>query len=126
MQKAVTQMNIQLANVLGDGMRDDGAGDREAILAGERDPYQWAALRNWRVKACEEESARSLEGNWQEDVLFVPSCAGPMSVRNGRFPKGWSTTLTIALATSATLARRLRFTGSVRISGKAATERAYL
>src|SRR5229473_866756 len=43
----------------------------KAILAGERDPYQLAALRNWRVKASEEEIARSLEGNWQEDLLFV-------------------------------------------------------
>jgi len=42
-----------------------------AFLAGERDPYQLAALRNWRVKASEEEIARSLEGNWQEDLLFV-------------------------------------------------------
>ena len=43
----------------------------KAILAGERDPYQLAALRNWRVKASEEEIARSLEGNWQEELLFV-------------------------------------------------------
>ena len=42
-----------------------------AILAGERDPHQLAALRNWRVKASEEEITRSLEGNWQEDQLFV-------------------------------------------------------
>ena len=34
----------------------------KAILAGERDPYQLAALRNWRVKVSEEEIARSLEG----------------------------------------------------------------
>ena len=43
----------------------------KAILAGERDPYQLAALRNWRLKASEEEIARSLKGNWQEDLLFV-------------------------------------------------------
>jgi hypothetical protein len=34
MQKALTQMNIQLANVLSDGMRDDGAGDRESHPGG--------------------------------------------------------------------------------------------
>jgi transposase len=44
----------------------------KAILAGERNPYPLAALRNWRVKASEEEIARSLEGNWQEDLLFLP------------------------------------------------------
>jgi transposase len=71
MQKALTQMNIQLANVLSDVSGMTGQAIVKAILAGERDPYQLAALRNWRVKASEEEIARSLEGNWQEDLLFV-------------------------------------------------------
>src|SRR5215469_4821488 len=71
MQKALTQMNIQLANVLSDLSGMTGQAIVKAILAGERDPYQLAALRNWRVKASEEEIARSLEGNWQEDLLFV-------------------------------------------------------
>src|SRR5206468_12878846 len=42
-----------------------------AILAGERDPHTLAAFRDCRVKTSEEEIARSLEGNWQEDLLFV-------------------------------------------------------
>jgi len=71
MQKALTQMNIQLANVLSDVSGMTGQAIVKAILAGERDPYQLAALRNWRVKASEEEIARSLEGNWQNDLLFV-------------------------------------------------------
>src|SRR2546425_11258427 len=71
MQKALTQMNIQLANVLSDVSGMTGQAIVKAILAGERDPYQLAALRNWRVKASEEEIARSLEGNWEEDLLFV-------------------------------------------------------
>jgi hypothetical protein len=71
MQKALTQMNIQLANVLSDLSGMTGQAIVKAILAGERDPYQLAALRNWRVKASAEEIARSLEGNWQEDLLFV-------------------------------------------------------
>src|SRR5437899_5180423 len=71
MQKALTRMNIQLANVLSDVSGMTGQAIVKAILAGERDPYQLAALRNWRVKASEEEIARSLEGNWQEDLLFV-------------------------------------------------------
>src|SRR5579864_558565 len=70
-QKAMTQMNIQLANVLSDVSGMTGQAIIKAILAGERDPYQLAVLRNWRVKASEEEIARSLEGNWQEDLLFV-------------------------------------------------------
>jgi hypothetical protein len=41
-----------------------------AILAGERDPWTLADLRHERVQASREEVARSLEGNWREDVLF--------------------------------------------------------
>src|SRR5713101_308187 len=70
-QKALTQMNIQLANVLSDVSGVTGQAIIKAILAGERDPHKLAAFRNWRVKATQEQIARSLEGNWQEDLLFV-------------------------------------------------------
>jgi transposase len=71
MQKAMTQMNLQLANVLSDVSGVTGQAIIKAILAGERDPHKLAAFRDCRVKASEEEIARSLEGNWQEDLLFV-------------------------------------------------------
>jgi len=71
MQKAMTQMNIQLANVLSDVSGVTGQAIIKAILAGERDPQKLARFRDWRVKASQEEIARSLEGNWQEDLLFV-------------------------------------------------------
>jgi len=67
----MTQMNIQLANVLSDVSGVTGQAIVHAILAGERDPHTLAAFRDCRVKASEEEIARSLEGNWQEDLLFV-------------------------------------------------------
>src|SRR5712664_1848018 len=70
-QKALTQMNLQLANVLSDLSGVTGQAIIKAILAGERDPHKLAAFRNWRVKATQEQIARSLEGNWQEDLLFV-------------------------------------------------------
>src|SRR6266481_4165947 len=70
-QKALTQMNLQLANVLSDVSGLTGQAIINAILAGERNPYKLAAFRNSRVKASEEQIARSLEGNWQEDLLFV-------------------------------------------------------
>ena len=41
-----------------------------AILQGERDPWKLADLKHYRVRASREEMARSLEGNWREDVLF--------------------------------------------------------
>jgi hypothetical protein len=71
MQKALTQMNIQLANVLSDLSGKSGQAIIQAILAGERDPHALAAFCDVRVKASEEEVARSLEGNWQDDFLFV-------------------------------------------------------
>ena len=71
MQKVLTQMNVQLANVLGDISGVTGQAIIKAILAGERDPRKLAALRHPRVKASEEQIVRYLEGHWQEDLLFV-------------------------------------------------------
>src|SRR5262249_47391877 len=71
MQKALTQMNVQLANVLTDITGMTGQAIIKAILAGERNPRELAAYRDPHVKASEEEIAAHLEGNWQEDLLFV-------------------------------------------------------
>jgi transposase len=70
-QKAMTQMNLQLANVLSDVSGMTGQAIIKAILGGERDPQKLAEFRDPRVKASKEEIARSLEGHWQEDLLFV-------------------------------------------------------
>ena len=70
-QKTLTQMNLQLANVLSDVSGLTGQAIIKAVLAGERDPHKLAAFRDPHVKAREEQIARSLEGNWQEDLLFV-------------------------------------------------------
>jgi transposase len=70
-QKALTQMNLQLANVLSDLSGATGQAIIKAILAGERDPHKLAQFRDPRVKASEEQIAQSLEGNWQPDLLFV-------------------------------------------------------
>jgi hypothetical protein len=71
MQKALTQMNIQLANVISDLSGVTGQAIVKAILDGERDPRELAAYRDCRVEASEEEIAQALEGNWQQDQLFV-------------------------------------------------------
>jgi len=42
-----------------------------AILQGERDPQKLAAMAQPAVKAGREEIARSLEGNWRQELLFV-------------------------------------------------------
>jgi len=71
MQKTLTQMNIQLANVLSDVSGMTGQAIIKAILAGERDAHKLAVFRDPRVKASKEQIALSLEGNWEEDLLFV-------------------------------------------------------
>jgi transposase len=71
MQKALTQMNLQLSNVLSDIAGASGQAIIEAILKGERNPQVLAQLRDRQVRASEGEVAKSLEGNWREDLLFV-------------------------------------------------------
>jgi transposase len=43
----------------------------QAILKGERDRYKLAALADVRIQATREEIARSLEGNWRSELLFI-------------------------------------------------------
>ena len=70
MQKALTKMNIQLANVFTDISGVSSQTIIAAVLGGERDPYVLADLKHERAPASREEVARSLEGHWREDVLF--------------------------------------------------------
>jgi transposase len=70
MQKALTQMNIQLPAVLSDIVGQTGQAIIRAIVAGERDPVVLAKLRNYRVKASEAEIIKSLQGNWRAEYLF--------------------------------------------------------
>lgn len=71
MQKALIQMNIQLANVISDLAGTTGQAILRAILAGERDPYRLAALKNSRIRATDDQIARSLLGNWRSEHLFA-------------------------------------------------------
>jgi len=71
MQKALTQMNVQLANVISDISGLTGQTIIRTIVAGERDPLTLAALSDPRVHASQEEIAKSLEGNWRPELLFV-------------------------------------------------------
>ena len=71
MQKALTQMNVQLANVISDISGLTGQAIIRAIVAGERNPLKLAALSDPRVHASREEIAKSLEGNWRPELLFV-------------------------------------------------------
>jgi transposase len=71
MQKALTQMNIQLHHVISDLTGRTGLAIVDAILAGERDPQKLAALRNARIKADAATIVKSLCGDWKEEHLFT-------------------------------------------------------
>jgi transposase len=70
LQKALTQMNVQLHHVISDIMGVTGQAIVRAIVAGERDGRVLARLRHRRIRADEAEIARSLKGNWRAEHLF--------------------------------------------------------
>lgn len=71
MQKALTEMNVQLANVISDLSGVTGIRIVQAILKGERNPQRLSALADPRVRANRTQIAQSLEGHWREELLFV-------------------------------------------------------
>lgn len=69
--KALTQMNIKLSVALSNITGKSGIAIIEAIIKGERDPHKLSALASDRCKKSKDEIALSLEGTWEEDLLFV-------------------------------------------------------
>ena len=64
-------MNLQLANVISDISGLTGQAILRAIVAGERDPGKLAEFRDPRIQASQEEIAKSMEGTWRPELLFV-------------------------------------------------------
>ena len=60
MQKALTQMNLQLGQVISDVAGETGQRIIRAILAGERDGLALAKLRNNHIRASEADIAKAL------------------------------------------------------------------
>ncbi len=71
MQKALTQMNVQLANVIADVVGVTGQLILRAIVAGERDGRTLAQMKHRGIHASVDEIARSLQGNWRDEHLFA-------------------------------------------------------
>lgn len=71
MQKVLTEMNVQIANVISDISGVTGMAILNAMIEGERDRYKLAELAHPRIQASREEIAKSLEGNWRPELLFV-------------------------------------------------------
>jgi hypothetical protein len=71
MQKALSQMNLQLHHVFSETTGVSGLAILDAILAGERDPAKLASLCNWRVRSSRKTVAKSLEGDYRPEHLFA-------------------------------------------------------
>ena len=71
MQKALTQMNLQLHHVLTDITGVTGLAILDALLAGERDPHVLARHRDHRVKATPQIIAKALVGEYRSEHLFT-------------------------------------------------------
>lgn len=70
-QKVLTEMNLQLRNVITDITGTTGMAIIRAIIDGERDPVKLAQLRDPRIKSNKETIAKSLQGDWRKEHLFV-------------------------------------------------------
>ena len=71
MQKALTQMNVQLHKVISDITGVTGLRIIDAILDGERDRAKLASLRDGRIRKSAEDIAKALEGDYREEHIFV-------------------------------------------------------
>ncbi len=70
-QKALTQMNFQIHNVISDIVGLTGLSIIDAIVAGERDREKLANLTHPRIKADRKTILKSLEGDFRPEHLFT-------------------------------------------------------
>lgn len=70
-QKALTEMNVQLATVVKDLSGVTGMKILRSIVAGERDGARLAEFRDPRIKASKQQIAQSLEGTWRPEQLAI-------------------------------------------------------
>lgn len=68
--KALTQMNIQIHHVISDICGVSGLRILDAIIEGQRDPAELAALADCRIRAKQDIIQRSLQGHWRPELLF--------------------------------------------------------
>jgi len=71
MQKALTQMNLQIHHVISDITGTTGLAIVDAILAGQRDPVALATLRDCRIKVSQETIQKALVGTWRAEHVFT-------------------------------------------------------
>jgi transposase len=71
MQKALTEMNIQLHKVISDITGVTGMRIIRAILDGERNLVKLAQMKDPRIKKSKETIAKALEGDYRPEHLFA-------------------------------------------------------
>jgi transposase len=71
MQKSLTQMNLQIHNVISDITGVTGLAILDAILSGERNPKILAKLKDPRIKADKKTIAKSLTGDYRPEHVFT-------------------------------------------------------
>ncbi|MGC2283795.1 MAG: IS110 family transposase [Candidatus Acidiferrum sp.] len=71
MQKALSQMNLQLHHVLNDITGTSSQAILDAILSGKRDPVELAQLCHSRVKSSRDKVAQALVGDYRPEHLFT-------------------------------------------------------
>ncbi len=71
MQKALTEMNIQLHNVISNITGVTGMRIIRAIIDGERDPMTLARMKDHRIKNSTDIIAKSLHGDYRTEHLFA-------------------------------------------------------
>ena len=70
MQKSLDQMNVRVHRAVSDIEGATGMAIIRAIVGGQRDPAQLAALRDPGCRKSAEEIAEQLSGHWRQDHLF--------------------------------------------------------
>lgn len=71
MQKAMTEMNVQLHQVVSDITGTTGMTIIRAIVAGEHEPQKLASLRHPRTRRSAAEIAQALQGDYRQEHLFI-------------------------------------------------------
>lgn len=71
MQKALTQMNVQLHQVISDITGLTGLAIIRAIAKGERNPQVLAALKHPSIRSSTDEIAAALTGDYRAEHVFV-------------------------------------------------------
>lgn len=71
MQKALTEMNLQLHRVISDITGVTGMKMLRAIVAGERNPKVLAAMRHRQIKASEDDIVAALTGDYRAEQIFI-------------------------------------------------------